>query len=345
MNDALQQSGWHNFEARRAAALSRGKLRGIGMANYVERCGGGGGLSEAATLRFSADGVLTILIGTMSNGQGHETAYSQILHEQMGLPFEKIRLLQGDTDQIGSGHGTGGSWSVPMGGGAVLLAGENLLEKARHIAAHLLETAVSDIEFSEGEFHVVGTDVRIGLDQVVQAAFDPARLPSGSTPGLAGEARYKPANHTFPHGCHICEVEIDHDTGALTLIDYIAVHDFGRALNPLLLAGQVHGGVTQGIGQALFEHTVYDSAGQLLSGSFMDYCLPRADDLPAFDFQRRETPSPHNPLGIKGCGEAGATGSPPAVINAVVDAFAPFGLRHIDMPATPETLWKLCKSS
>jgi carbon-monoxide dehydrogenase large subunit len=344
MDDALQQSGWHDFESRRAQALSQGKLRGIGMANYVERCGGGGGLSEAATLRFSPDGTLTLLIGTMSNGQGHETAYSQIIHQQLGLAFEKIRLLQGDTDQIGSGLGTGGSWSIPMGGGAVWQAGEKLLESAKRIAAHVLEASEADVEFVDGIFRVSGTDVRITLDDVVQAAFDPARLPAGMTPGLSGEARFQPANHTFPHGCHICEVEIDRETGALALINYTAVHDFGRALNPLLLAGQVHGGVTQGIGQAMFERTVYDDSGQLLTGSLLDYCLPRAADLPAFDFQRRETPSPYNPLGIKGCGEAGATGSPPAVVNAITDALAPLGIRHVDMPVTSETLWNICKS-
>lgn len=344
MDAALQQSAWHDFEQRRTAALEQGKLLGIGMANYVERCGGGGGLSEAATLRFNADGTLQILIGTMSNGQGHETAYSQIIHEQLGLPFEKIQLIQGDTDQISSGHGTGGSWSIPMGGGAVLMAGEHLLENAKVIASHLLEAAETDIEFSDGQFRVVGTDVRISLSEVAQAAFDPAQLPDDAETGLTGEARYQPANHTFPHGCHICEVEIDRDTGALSLLEYTAVHDFGRALNPLLLAGQVHGGVTQGIGQAMLERTVYDGEGQLLSGSLMDYCLPRADDLPAFHFHGVETPSPHNPLGIKGCGEAGATGSPPALMNAVVDALAPLDVRHVDMPIISETLWNLCRS-
>jgi carbon-monoxide dehydrogenase large subunit len=340
MDEALRQADWAGLPARRAEAEKRGKLRGIGMSNYVERCGGGGGLSESARLRFEPDGTVLLLIGSQSNGQGHETAYSQIVSERLGLPFEKIRVIQGDTDRVETGLGTGGSWSIPMGGGAVKLAADKVIEKARRLAAHRLEAAEADLEFEGGAFRVAGTDLSVPLVEIIRGAFDPARLPPGEQPGLEGEERYKPENYTFPFGCHICEVEIDRDSGAVEIVRYTAVHDFGVPLNPLLLAGQVHGGVTQGIGQAMLENTVYDERGQLLTGTYNDYCLPRADDLPPFELVLKETPAPNNPLGIKGCGEAGATGSPPAVINAIVDALSPLGVRHLDMPATPQRVWQ-----
>ena len=341
MDTAIAETGWNDFEERRAEAARRGKLRGIGMANFVERCGGGGGLQETARLAFDEDGGVTLFSGSMSNGQGHETAFSQIVNERLGLPFEKIRVVQGDTDAVPSGTGTGGSWSIPMGGGAVCHAADRIVEKARRIAGHLLEAAEADLVFADGAFSVVGTDLEIGISDVARASFDAARLPPGTEPGLDEEAGFKPDNYTFPHGCHVCEVEVDAETGVVEVIAYTAVHDFGRALNPNLLAGQVHGGVVQGIGQALLEHTVYDEGGQLTSGSFMDYCMPRADDLPNFAFVHRDTPTTRNPLGIKGCGEAGAAGAPPAVINAVVDALAPRGVRHLDMPATPRRVWEV----
>lgn len=325
LDDALTRARWADFPARRAEAAQRGKLRGIGLNSYIERCGGGGGLSEEATLRVETDGTVALYIGTQSNGQGHETAYSQILSERLGLEFERIRIVQGDTDQVAHGHGTGGSWSLPMGGGAVVQAADALIANARRLAAEQLEAADADLEFADGQFTVAGTDVRLSLAELAR-----------QSPGLSGAARYQPENYTFPFGCHVAEVEIDPETGAVTLVSYTAVHDFGVTLNPLLLAGQVHGGLAQGIGQALCEQTSYDEDGQLLSGSFIDYRLPRADDLPAFDFVARVTPNPHNPLGIKGCGEAGAAGSPPAVINAVAAAL---GIRHIDMPATPLKVW------
>ena len=340
MDEALRQSDWAGLPARRAQAEKQGKLRGVGMSNYVERCGGGGGLSESAKLRFEPDGTVLLMIGSQSNGQGHQTAYSQIISERLGLPFENIQVIQGDTDRVETGLGTGGSWSIPMGGGAVTLAADRIIEKARRLAAHRLEAAEADIEFDAGSFRVAGTDLSVSLEEIVRASFDPARLPPGEQPGLEGEERYKPENYTFPFGCHICEVEIDRESGAVELVRYTAVHDFGVPLNPLLLAGQVHGGVTQGIGQAMLENTVYDDRGQLLTGTYNDYCLPRADDLPAFELVLKETPAPNNPLGIKGCGEAGATGSPPAVINAVVDALSPLGIRHVDMPATPQKIWE-----
>jgi len=345
MDAAMARTGWADIGARRAEAAARGRLRGIGMSNYIERCGGGGGLAEAARIEFAEDGALTVYSGAQANGQGHETAFSQIIHEHLGLPFEQIRVVEGDTDQVHRGIGTGGSWSIPMGGGAISLAAEKVIEKARRVAGHLLEAAEADLEFADGRFRVAGTDVSMTLRQVAIAAQDPARLPAGETPGLDQEAEHKPDNFTYPYGCHIAEVEIDPDTGAVDLVNYACVHDFGRALNPNLLAGQVHGGVTQGIGQALMEHTVFDDDGQMLSGSFMDYCLPRADDLPAFDFAHQDTPTAHNILGMKGCGEAGATGAPPAVINAVVDALAAHGVRHIDMPATPDRVWTALRAA
>jgi len=337
---ALDRAGWADFASRRAAAASIGKLRGIGMANYIERCGGGAGLGETGRLEFAADGSVTVYSGSQSNGQAHETAFSQIVHHWLGVPFEKIRVVEGDTDRIATGTGTGGSWSIPMGGGALALAAERVIDKTRRVAAHLLEAAAIDIDFRDGRFSIAGTDRRVTFDKVVAACFDPKQLPAGEAPGLDESARHVPDNYTFPYGVHVAEVEIDRDTGQVALVGYVAVHDFGRALNPMLLAGQVHGGVTQGIGQALLEHTAYAPDGQLLAGSYMDYCLPRADDLPSFVFDHRDTPTTRNLLGVKGCGEAGATGSPPAVMNAVMDALAPLGVRHVDMPATAEKIWR-----
>ncbi|MCH8243782.1 MAG: molybdopterin-dependent oxidoreductase [Planctomycetes bacterium] len=316
-----------------------------GLAVLIERCGGGAGLAETAKLVFDEKGTVELLIGSMSNGQGHETAYSQIINDALGLPFEQIRIIQGDTDRVATGLGTGGSWSIPMGGGAVRLAADKILEKARRLAAHLIEAAEADLKFAEGTFTVAGTDMRIALDEVARAAHDPARLPDGEAPGLDGEVRFQPDNYTFPYGCHVAEVEIDGETGAVELISYVAVHDFGRALNPLLLEGQVTGGVVQGLGQALTEHTIYDVSGQLLSGSFVDYCLPRADDVPSVEFAHVDTPTARNPLSIKGCGEAGAAASPPALINAVIDALAPLGVDHIDMPATPGRVWRAIQAA
>jgi len=338
LDKALAHSDWAGFEQRRARSAQKGQLRGIGLALYIERCGGGGGLSEAATLRFKADGSVSVLIGSMSNGQGHETAYSQIVHERLGLPFEKIFLIQGDTDQVKAGRGTGGSWSIPMGGGALSQAADDLIENSCTLAAELLEASVADIAYEDHQFQIAGTDRSASWNDLVKHC-------NRENISLLGEARYQPTNYTFPYGCHVCEVEIDPDTGHTRLLDYLAVHDFGHALNPLLLAGQVHGGLAQGIGQALLEHTVYDPDGQLLSGSFMDYCLPKATDLPAFQFDHQDTPAPGNPLGVKGCGEAGAAGSPPALVNAIVDALKPYGIRHVDMPATAQSIWRTLHSA
>ena len=342
---ALERSGAAGFPARRSESEAKGRLRGLGIASYIERCGGGAGLSERADLLVDADGTVTLLIGSMSNGQGHETAYSQILSDRLGLPFEKIRVVQGDTDRVASGVGTGGSWSLPMGGGAVVHAVDRLVETATPIAADALEAAAQDVEFRDGAFRVTGTDLAVSLADTAARAADDGRVRADGDPGLEATAVYEPGNNTYPYGTHLCEVEVDPETGAVRIVAYTAVHDFGRVLNPLLLAGQVHGGLAQGLGQALLERTVYDGEGQLLSASFMDYCIPRADDLPDFGFEPWATPSPGNPLDIKGCGEAGAAGSPPAAINAVLDALAAVGVTDFEMPATPERVWRAIRAA
>jgi len=336
---ALVKTDWAGFEQRRASAQAAGRLRGIGMANYLERCGGGRGLGESARLEMDEDGRARLFIGSMANGQGHQTAFAQIVHEVLGLPPEDIEIIQGDTDQIETGTGTGGSWSIPLGSGAIVKAGARLIDRAREIAASALEAAAVDLSFEDGAFRVAGTDLVIGLADVARRAV------AEDGERLSGQDRFEPDNYTFPYGCHIAEVEIDPETGTIALLRYDAVHDFGRALNPALLGGQVHGGVVQGIGQALLEHTVYDRDGQLLAGSFLDYGLPRAGDLPDIDFHHQVSPTTRNPYGIKGCGEAGATGSPPAVMNAVIDALKPCGVRHVDMPATPERVWQAIRAA
>ena len=345
LGSALERADADGFPARRAEAAARGRLRGLGIANYVERCGGGAGLSERANLLLDEDGTVTLLIGSMSNGQGHETAYSQILNERLGLPFEKIRVVQGDTDRVASGTGTGGSWSLPMGGGALVRAVDRLIEVARPLAADALEAAAADVEYRDGSFRVAGTDLAVTLADTASRAADGGHVRADGAPGLEADAVFQPENYTFPYGTHLCEVEVDPETGAVRIVAYTAVHDFGQVLNPLLLAGQVHGGLAQGLGQALLEHTVHDGEGQLLSGSFMDYCIPRADDLPDFGFEPWITPSPGNPLDIKGCGEAGAAGSPPAAINALLDALASVGVTDFDMPATPERVWRAIRAA
>lgn len=345
LDSAMAKADWRGIAERRREAGTRGRLRGIGMCNYIERCGGGAGLSESARLEFDRNGGVTVYSGSMANGQAHETAFSQLLNHYFDLPFENIRVIQGDTDLIHTGQGTGGSWSLSLGGGAISLAAEQAIEKAKRIAAHLLEAAVADMDFADGRFTVAGTDLAVSWAVVVRASRDPGQLPPGEEPGLDSAATFVPENFTYPHGCHIAEVEVDPETGAVALVAYTCLHDFGVVVNPLLLAGQVQGGLAQGIGQALMEHTAYDNEGQLLAGSFMDYQLPKADDLPDLNFSAQVTPSPQNLLGIKGCGEAGAAGSPPAVINALVDALGPLGVRHIDMPATPERVWRAIRSA
>ncbi|MCA8928434.1 MAG: molybdopterin-dependent oxidoreductase, partial [Alphaproteobacteria bacterium] len=345
LEQAKQRVDWDGFAARRAASQAEGRLRGLGVCLYIERCGGGPALSEAARVDVCADGRVEVRIGSQSNGQAHRTAYAQVVNEWLGTDPHKVVVIQGDTDEVETGTGTGGSWSIPMGGGAIARAADKVIAKARRIAAQKFEAAEADIAFADGMVSVAGTDLRLSLPELAALADDPANLPPGEEPGLGGFDRFVPENHTFPYGVHIAEVEVDKETGGFALEAYTMVHDFGRALNPLLLAGQVHGGVAQGIGQALFERVVFAEDGQLLTGSYMDYHLPRASDLPDFDFVPVETPTVANPLGVKGCGEAGATGAPPTVINALLDALAPLGVQHIDMPATPEAVWRAMRGA
>jgi aerobic carbon-monoxide dehydrogenase large subunit len=344
MEDALKLADAAGFPARKAAALKAGKRRGLGFSTYIEQCGGG--LNEAAEVRFDPSGSLTLLVGTQASGQGHQTAYAQILAEALGVPFEEIRVVQGDTDRVAFGRGTGGSRSLPVGGAAVDLAAKRVIERGKPIAAHLLEASAADIEFRDGRYRIAGTDRSVAIAQVAEAAFDPLRLPPEIEPGFGATAHFTPPASTFPNGCHLCELEVDPETGTARILRYLVVDDVGVVLNPLLLDGQIHGGVVQGIGQALLEGCVYDRAsGQLVTGSLMDYCMPRADDVPAIESRYNIVPCRSNPLGVKGAGEAGAIGAPPAVINALVDALAEYGIEHIDMPATPERIWKAINES
>jgi carbon-monoxide dehydrogenase large subunit len=324
--------GWRDFEPRLEAARKEGRLRGIGVATYVEACGSNG--PETAVMRLDRDGGITVLIGTQSTGQGHRTAYAQLVAQRLRQPPDRVRVVQGDTDLIASGAGTGGSSSIPCGGVAVAGAADRLAHQLTALAANALEAAAGDLEFADGAVRVVGTDRAISFADLAQRATGEATPP-------AGEFAFAPQAATYPNGTHLAEVEIDPETGAVDLVDYVVVDDFGLTLNPLLLAGQVHGGAVQGIGQALMENMVYDGpSGQPISASFMDYALPRAGDVPDFRFETRNVPCRTNPLGVKGAGEAGAIGSCPAVMNAIHDAlWRAYRIRNIDMPATPEKLW------
>ena len=338
LDTAVETAGWDGFAARRAASAARGRRRGIGLAYYLEATGGGP--TERAEIRFAEDGFVDVYVGTQSTGQGHETAYVQLTVDRLGVPGERVRIRQGDTDTIPVGGGTGGARSLYSEGQAILATAATVIEKGRHAASEALEAAPVDIVFESGQFSITGTDRGIGILEL--AALQRARAASGEEPATLDAAEVAQiTSHTFPNGCHIAEVEIDPDTGHVALLRYSVTDDVGRAVNPLIVRGQVHGGVAQGFGQAVLERTVFDpDSGQLLSGSFMDYALPRADDLPDIEVELIEVPCGTNPLGVKGAGEAGAVGSPPAVINAIVDALAPLGVAHIDMPATPERVWR-----
>ena len=337
MDDALVRADRDGFEARRAEARERGGWRGLGLCFYVESTVGEG--DERADGRFTGDGAVDLLVGTQSTGQGHETAYAQLLGGRLGIPMARIRVVQGDTGRIPTGGGTHGSRSLTKQGWAIFSAAEAVIESGRRHAAEKLEAALADIAFADGAFRIVGTDRAIAILDLA------ADLGGGPDGGLDGAADITVEKWTYPNGCHVAEVEIDGETGVTRLVRYSVVDDFGRILNPSVVAGQVHGGVAQGIGQALLERTVHDGDGQLVTGSFMDYCLPRADDLPFFDAATVEVPCLNNPLGVKGCGEAGAIAAPAAVINAILDALAEWGVDHIDMPATPERVWRLMRGS
>jgi len=344
MADALAAADAAGFDARRETARARGRYRGLGYAVYIEQCGAPP--DEFAELRFDPSGTLTILMGTQSSGQGHQTAYAQLAAEWLGLALDRVRVLQGDTDAVGFGRGTGGSRSLPVGGAALAHAADKLIAKGRKIAAHLLEVDEADIAFADGEFAIAGTDRMVSIDAVARAAFNPGELPPGLEAGFAETGHFTPPGPTFPNGCHVCEVEIDPETGHIEIVRYLVVDDFGTVINPLLLAGQVHGGIAQGIGQAMLERCVYDAeSGQLVTGTLSDYALPRADDLPALEFSYNVVPCRTNPLGVKGAGEAGAIGAPPALVNAALDALGPLGIGQLDMPLTPEILWRALRSA
>lgn len=330
MDLAMKRADWKRFDERLARSKAEGKIRGIGMATYIEACAFAG--SEPAHVELNADGSVTLLIGTQSNGQGHATAYAQFVAEKLGIDIAQVRTVQGDTDRLGKGGGTGGSRSIPLGGVSASRAGEALAEKVSRIAADELEASPDDIELIDGTARIVGTDRSITFADIAKAARRPDDLKA------SGEFVQHEA--TYPNGTHICEVEIDPETGQTVIAAYTIVDDFGATVNPILLAGQVHGGVVQGIGQALTEEAVYSEDGQLLTASFMDYAMPRADNLPWLHFETRNVPSTTNALGMKGAGEAGAIGSTPATLNAVTDAlYRAYGIRHIEMPATPSRIW------
>ena len=338
LDHGLKTMDWAGFEARRAASAAQGKRRGIGLAYYLEATGGDA--TERAEIRFADDGFVDVFVGTQSTGQGHETAYVQLTVDQLGVPGEKVRIVQGDTDIIPMGGGTGGARSLYSEGQAILKTATTVIEKGRRAASEALEAALPDIQFELGRFSVVGTDR--GIDIITLATTQRARAAKGEDVTTLDAAEIAAIDHhTFPNGCHIAEVEIDPETGVVEVLRYSVTDDVGKAVNPMIVRGQVHGGVAQGFGQAVLENTAYDSSsGQLLSGSFMDYCLPRADDLPDIEVELVEVPCATNKLGVKGAGEAGAVGSPPAVINAIIDALAPLGITHIDMPATAERVWQ-----
>jgi carbon-monoxide dehydrogenase large subunit len=328
----MQNADWGGFAERNEKAKLQGKIRGIGMSTYIEACAFAG--SEPAFIDLKDDGTFDLRIGTQSNGQGHATAYAQLAAEKLGIDYEKIQLRQGDTDELENGGGTGGSRSVPLGGVSVVRASEQLAEKIKNIAADELEASSADIELDNGEARIVGTDRTISFADIAQAAKDDA--------DLTGEGEFQQEEATYPNGTHICEVEIDPNTGVTEIVKYTVVDDFGVTVNPILLAGQVHGGIVQSIGQCLNENVVYDEEGQLLTASFMDYGMPRADNVPGFDFSTRNVPSTTNALGIKGAGEAGTIGATPAVMNAIVEAlYREYNIEHIDMPVTPAKLWSV----
>ncbi|MEE2761096.1 MAG: xanthine dehydrogenase family protein molybdopterin-binding subunit [Pseudomonadota bacterium] len=344
MEKCIDNSDYHGFAARRDEAVSRGRLRGIGLACTIEQAAGP--QTETAEIRFDPSGTVTLLVGTTPHGQGHETIYKQLVCERLGLVPQDIRVVEGDTDKVAFGTGTGGSRSATIGTSAVFEAVGKVVEKARVLAAHMLEAAEADIEFEEGEFKVSGTDKTIGFTEVAKTSFQSARLPDGMEPGLYEIATYDPRKANFPNGCHVCEVEVEPETGATEIVRYTVVDDVGYELNPLLVQGQIMGGVAQGAGQILMENIVYDpDSGQLVSGSFLDYAMPRAADLCAIEIEGWPVPTETNPLGVKGAGECGTVGAMPAVMNAINDALLQAGVIHIDMPATPERVWRAIRDA
>ncbi|WP_119166601.1 xanthine dehydrogenase family protein molybdopterin-binding subunit [Algihabitans albus] len=353
----LKLADWSGFEARRKSSEATGRLRGRGLACWIESSGAApsaavtalgcrAGLFEAAKVRVHPTGGVTVFTGAHSHGQGHETTFAQVVAEKFGLSVDQVDVVHGDTAQVPFGMGTYGSRSMAVGGGALSLTADKVIEKGKRIASHLLEAAEEDILFEDASFKVAGTDRELGWVEMALAAHIPANYPlDAMEPCIEETTFYDPPNFTFPNGVFVCEVEIDPDTGKTRVDRLVGVHDVGRCINPMIVDGQLHGGVAQAVGQTLLERVAFDDDGQLLTASYMDYCLPRADDLPNFDTALNEVPCPHNPIGVKGAGEAGATGAPAAVINAVIDALSSLGLESIDMPATPEVVWRAIRQA
>jgi len=336
MDECLKIADWKGFSKRAAESKKNGMLRGRGIGYFLEEAAV---FNDRMVLRFDPGGTLTILAGTHSHGQGHATVYAQMVSEWLGVPFEDVRFVQGDTDAVPIGRGSYGSRSMHVGGNALKKAADNIIEKAKPMAAMMLEAAAGDIEFKDGSFHIVGTDRAIALTNVAKSFYRPAMLPPQFDVGLEASGTFAAEPPNYPNGCHVCEVEVDPETGVVTLARYAAVDDVGKVMNALLCEGQIHGGVAQGAGQALMEAIVFDSGGQLVTGSFQDYAMPRAEDFPDLVSELTEVPAKTNPLGVKGAGEAGATGAPPAIIGAILDALKPLGIDNIDMPATPARVW------
>jgi carbon-monoxide dehydrogenase large subunit len=339
LNDALRLADRDGFEPRRSEARKRGQLRGFGFCVYMEPDGLRDGRARIA---FDSTGAVTVAISAQTNGQGHATTFAQIASDRLGVPFEHVRVLQGDTDRTGFGGGTGGSRSVTVCGSAIVLAADKIVLRGKQIAAWMFGAKLEDIEFRDGIFEVHGTNKTIDMASLARASYSVQNVPVGEELGLEASGHAGGHLPNFSNGCHVCEVEITPETGTLMIIRYVAVDDFGQMINPMLVEGQVHGGIVQGLGQAMCENCIYDDSGQLLTGSFMDYRLPKAADFPFFEWSTNRTDSTTNTLGVKGAGEAGTTAAPPAVMNAVIDALKDFGVRHLDMPVTPEKLWRAC---
>lgn len=340
LDKALQRADWSTFAERRAASLAQGKIRGIGLTYYVEICSAGSG--ESPHIYFARDGRVVVLVGTQASGQGHETSFAQMVSAGLGIPMSNIDIVQGDSEKIPSGLGTGGSRSMVIAGNALYDTVNTVIESGRKMAAEVLEASLADIEFADGQFSIIGTDRVVGLGDVALASFDEERRPEDVNEGLRASESFDGSTGTYPNGCHICEIEVDPDTGTLEILRYTIEDDVGTVVNPLILEGQIVGGVAQGIGQAWGEHAVYDpDSGQLLTATLMDYTMPRADWLPFIDFSYTEVPSPQNPLGIKGAGEAGTIGSTPTLVSAILDALSGHGVEQIDMPLTSEKIWRL----
>lgn len=351
LRGALDMAGYEEIRKEQKEARGQGRYMGIGFSTYIEACGiapsavvgalgARAGLFESAGVRVEPTGKVSVFTGSHSHGQGHETTFSQLVGERLGVPMEDVEIVHGDTGSIPYGMGTYGSRSLAVGGTAILKSIDKIIEKGAKIAAHLLEAAPEDLTFSDGAWTVNGTDKSLPFAEVSLAAYVPHNFPEGLEPGLDFTSFYDPSNFTFPFGAHIAMVEVDIDTGKVTLNRFVACDDVGNVVNPMIVDGQIHGGIAQGVGQALLEGAVYDTSGQLTSASYMDYAMPRADDLPSFEIDRRVTPCPHNPLGVKGAGEAGTIGATPAVVNAVIDALWPLGVRHIEMPLTSQRVWQ-----